>query len=489
MQPLMLVLRCCRPAAGSRQPFHAQVVFAACSQSVQRATRCLHSWWEQPASARRSCAYRCACPLHCQPDCRSFELASCLRAEQRGLPAAADRLLQSSCCCRYALPAAASADALPRAAGQHESHFCSLAANQASSCSPPADVCAGLLGVTLPQCGWLPVTVDVNMQSLTAGFLARRCVCWAAWSGRLRARPSCIWTPKRSSVGAGADAWWAACAACCAMQACGCDHLLPRCSLCVTAFHLRLACRPAVLTAVSMIQVIRDDRFPADPSTQQAAEVQVQRSLPYPPLPNRMTQIARERFALKQFNSAFPAAIHCWQDDPDCARALPRGLPWGGGACGAGLEGAGVQPAQQPGAAERAGPGGGAERAGHAGKVGALGLLGVLRYLHAGDRRAALSVAHRFAAGLVASPLAHPTNLPSLFSQSGVQSLEQAVIDHKVRLIVLDSAACLARADFAPGSLPDRQRMLGQQVGAACWPACLHACMLYGDDRVCLSAA
>lgn len=39
------------------------------------------------------------------------------------------------------------------------------------------------------------------------------------------------------------------------------------------------------------------------------------------------------------------------------------------------------------------------------------------------------------------------------------------MIDHKVRLIVLDSAACLARADFAPGSLPDRQRMLGQQVG------------------------
>ena len=44
------------------------------------------------------------------------------------------------------------------------------------------------------------------------------------------------------------------------------------------------------------------------------------------------------------------------------------------------------------------------------------------------------------------------------------QSLEQAVIDHKVRLIILDSAASLARADFAPGSLPDRQRMLGQQV-------------------------
>ncbi len=51
-------------------------------------------------------------------------------------------------------------------------------------------------------------------------------------------------------------------------------------------------------------------------------------------------------------------------------------------------------------------------------------------------------------------------------TQCTLQSLEQAVIDHKVRLIILDSAACLARADFAPGSLPDRQRMLGQQVGA-----------------------
>ena len=30
--------------------------------------------------------------------------------------------------------------------------------------------------------------------------------------------------------------------------------------------------------------------------------------------------------------------------------------------------------------------------------------------------------------------------------------------------MVLDSVASLARADFAPGSLPERQRMLGQQV-------------------------
>ncbi|KAI7845396.1 hypothetical protein COHA_001101 [Chlorella ohadii] len=57
----------------------------------------------------------------------------------------------------------------------------------------------------------------------------------------------------------------------------------------------------------------------------------------------------------------------------------------------------------------------------------------------------------------------NPRSSQDLLSVLG-QSLEQAVIDHKVRLIILDSAACLARADFAPGSLPDRQRMLGQQA-------------------------
>lgn len=47
------------------------------------------------------------------------------------------------------------------------------------------------------------------------------------------------------------------------------------------------------------------------------------------------------------------------------------------------------------------------------------------------------------------------------------QVLESTVIDHRVRLIVLDSVAALARADFAPGSLVERQRMLGQQVRGA----------------------
>jgi RecA/RadA recombinase len=45
------------------------------------------------------------------------------------------------------------------------------------------------------------------------------------------------------------------------------------------------------------------------------------------------------------------------------------------------------------------------------------------------------------------------------------QTLEPTIIERRVRLVVLDSVAALARADFAPGSLPERQRMLGQQVG------------------------
>lgn len=56
----------------------------------------------------------------------------------------------------------------------------------------------------------------------------------------------------------------------------------------------------------------------------------------------------------------------------------------------------------------------------------------------------------------------NPTSSQALLST--LQSLEATMIDHRVRLLVLDSAASLARADFAPGSLPDRQRMLGQQA-------------------------
>ncbi|KAI3430763.1 hypothetical protein D9Q98_009175 [Chlorella vulgaris] len=45
-----------------------------------------------------------------------------------------------------------------------------------------------------------------------------------------------------------------------------------------------------------------------------------------------------------------------------------------------------------------------------------------------------------------------------------LQTLEATIIERRVRLVLLDSVASLARADFAAGSLPERQRMLGQQA-------------------------
>lgn len=53
-----------------------------------------------------------------------------------------------------------------------------------------------------------------------------------------------------------------------------------------------------------------------------------------------------------------------------------------------------------------------------------------------------------------------------------VQTLEATIIERRVRLVLLDSVASLARADFAAGSLPERQRMLGQQVGCQCQCSC-----------------
>ena len=45
-----------------------------------------------------------------------------------------------------------------------------------------------------------------------------------------------------------------------------------------------------------------------------------------------------------------------------------------------------------------------------------------------------------------------------------MQSLESVIIDHGVRLIVLDSVAALARSDYGAGSVAERQAMLSQQV-------------------------
>lgn len=61
-------------------------------------------------------------------------------------------------------------------------------------------------------------------------------------------------------------------------------------------------------------------------------------------------------------------------------------------------------------------------------------------------------------------PLSSPLLPWPMALSFALQSLESAIIDHRVRLIILDSVASLARADFAPGSLVERQRMLGRQV-------------------------
>jgi hypothetical protein len=59
-----------------------------------------------------------------------------------------------------------------------------------------------------------------------------------------------------------------------------------------------------------------------------------------------------------------------------------------------------------------------------------------------------------------------------------VQTLEATIIERRVRLVLLDSVASLARADFAAGSLPERQRMLGQQVG------CQRQCSCFSCGRL-----
>jgi len=42
-----------------------------------------------------------------------------------------------------------------------------------------------------------------------------------------------------------------------------------------------------------------------------------------------------------------------------------------------------------------------------------------------------------------------------------LQGLEAAVIERDVRLVVVDSIAALARADFGASQLPERQQALG----------------------------
>ncbi|KAK9840539.1 hypothetical protein WJX81_000352 [Elliptochloris bilobata] len=68
-------------------------------------------------------------------------------------------------------------------------------------------------------------------------------------------------------------------------------------------------------------------------------------------------------------------------------------------------------------------------------------------------------------AGLAARVLvASPASVVELLSM--LQGLEAAVIERGVRLVVVDSIAALARADFAAAQLPQRQQALGQAAAA-----------------------
>lgn len=56
--------------------------------------------------------------------------------------------------------------------------------------------------------------------------------------------------------------------------------------------------------------------------------------------------------------------------------------------------------------------------------------------------------------------------LPAPAAPPLLQSLDAVMLPHAVRLVVVDSVAALARLDFAPGSMQNRQRVLGQQASA-----------------------
>ena len=66
-----------------------------------------------------------------------------------------------------------------------------------------------------------------------------------------------------------------------------------------------------------------------------------------------------------------------------------------------------------------------------------------------------------------------------------MQALEASVIDHNIKLILVDSIAALARSEFSRDRIVDRQQLLGEpsctclHVFHAFMPACLLTC-LYG---------
>jgi len=45
-----------------------------------------------------------------------------------------------------------------------------------------------------------------------------------------------------------------------------------------------------------------------------------------------------------------------------------------------------------------------------------------------------------------------------------MQGLQGSIIDHGIKLVIIDSIAALARSDFGSGNVVERQKLLGQQA-------------------------
>jgi RAD51-like protein 1 len=70
------------------------------------------------------------------------------------------------------------------------------------------------------------------------------------------------------------------------------------------------------------------------------------------------------------------------------------------------------------------------------------------------------AVSHMLERVLVKVPESSATLLQML------QTLQSAIIDHGIKLLIIDSIAALARSDFGPRDMADRQRLLGRQASS-----------------------
>ena len=58
----------------------------------------------------------------------------------------------------------------------------------------------------------------------------------------------------------------------------------------------------------------------------------------------------------------------------------------------------------------------------------------------------------------------HHVLTPKTLHPPPPQGLQGSIIDHGIKLVIIDSIAALARSDFGAGNVADRQRLLGRQA-------------------------